>query len=68
MNNLEKAKRAISGKRNFKIFITEKEDFEIEIEAKNEQEAKELAMEAHCNGESNSLGGDGGSITNIEEL
>jgi hypothetical protein len=68
MNNLEKAKRAISGKRRFKVIIEESETFEIEVEAKNKQEADSIAMKEFENGNIQSNGGNGGNIIETEEL
>lgn len=68
MNNLEKAKRAISGKRKFRVTLEESETFDVEVEAKNVEEAKDLALTVHSNGNSNSQGRSGTNIIETEEL
>jgi len=68
MNNLAKAKRAISGKRKFRITLEESETFDVEVEAKSLQEAKELARTMHQNGDSNSQGQSGANVIETKEL
>ena len=67
-NNLEKAKRALSGKRKFRITLEESETFDVEVEAKSVQEAKELALTMHSNGDSNSQGNSGANVIETKEL
>ncbi|OGZ80924.1 MAG: hypothetical protein A2561_01295 [Candidatus Staskawiczbacteria bacterium RIFOXYD1_FULL_32_13] len=68
LSNLEKAKRALSGKRRFKVIIEESETYEIEVEAKSQQEANDLAMKEYEEGNIQSNGGNGGNIIETEEL
>ncbi|MCX6722719.1 MAG: hypothetical protein NT094_01465 [Candidatus Staskawiczbacteria bacterium] len=68
MNNLEKAKRAISGKRRFRVVIEETDSYEVEIEAKNKEEANDLAMKEYNDGNLSSSGGNGANVIETTEL
>ena len=68
MNNLEKAKRAISGKRKFRVTLEESETFDVEVEARNVEEAKSMAFTEHGNGNSNEQGKSGAQIIETKEL
>jgi len=68
LSNLEKAKRALLGKRRFKVIIEESETYELEVEAKSQQEANDIAMKEFENGNIQSNGGNGGNIIETEEL
>ena len=68
LSNLEKAKRALLGKRRFKVIIEESETYELEVEAKSQQEANDLAMKEYEEGNIQSNGGNGGNIIETEEL
>ena len=67
-NNLEKAKRALSGKRKFRITLEESETFDVEVEAKGLQEAKDMAYDLHSDGNTNSQGSSGAKIIETKEL
>ena len=68
LTNLEKAKRAISGKRRFRVVLEETDSYEVEVEAKNKEEANNLAMTEYNDGNLSSTGGCGANIIQTEEL
>ena len=66
MNNLEKAKRAIAGTKTYKVYLTDKTCYTVEIEAKSEEEACDLAREEVENGNISDNGNGGLDIDSIE--
>lgn len=66
-NNLEKAKRALKGEREFEVIIKQEETFKITVQAKNREEAEEAAIEEHNNGCSDSNKDLNTTIESVEE-
>lgn len=67
MNNLEKAKRALSGKKRFLVRMERSTTWEYEVEASDKQAANDLAWKEHNDGDRDGDEGDT-EIYETEEL
>lgn len=70
MNNLEKAKLALSSKRIFAVRIRNEEDFDMNIEAASEEDAKEKAVALFKKNYKENPAGNGNSweINSVNEI
>jgi hypothetical protein len=68
ISNLEKAKRAMKGEKEFSVKVERTISYEGTITAKSQQEAEELAIEAVDNGEWSESGDTGLEIGSSQEI
>lgn len=68
MNNLEKAKRALSGKKKYRVTFSVEETFDVEVEAENEEQAEDEAWDIYNNGDANSNGQGDTEVVHTEEV